>query len=92
MPEYDNSQRGVLFVNSNRATENHPNMKGSGEINGVEVWISAWTKTKRGTTERYMSLSFENKEGQTIGHVTAAVPVATQDFAAPNPAEEDIPF
>lgn len=102
MADYDNSMRGVLFTNDKRTTENHPNYKGNGEVNGVEVWISAWVKKARNSGQSYLSISFENKEGQTVGvSVQAApvdVPIANDDFLPPAAApvaaaaEDDIPF
>lgn len=89
MPDYDNSQRGVLFKNDKRTTEQHPMYKGNGEINGVEVWISAWVKTSKAGAS-YMSLSFENKEGQVVAH--GVTPAAANDFATPIPDDSDIPF
>lgn len=90
MPEYDNSMRGVLFRNDKKESEKHPDYKGNGEVNGVEVWVSAWIKTsKKGA--KYMSLSFENKEGQAVA--SQDVPIETSDFERPTPAaDDDIPF
>lgn len=53
---------GVLFKNENKTTDKHPNMKGTALIDGVEYWVSAWTK--EGQKGRFQSLSFERKEGQ----------------------------
>ena len=91
MPEYDNSMRGVLFRND-KASENPnaPAYKGNGEVNGVEVWISAWVK-KSAKGVSYMSLSFENKEGQLVGVTTQAaadVPIDTSGLGD----DDSIPF
>ena len=56
----DNS--GVLFKNDNRESEKHPNAKGSALIDGVEYWVSAWTK--EGQKGKFQSLSFERKEAK----------------------------
>lgn len=92
MPDYDNSMRGVLFKNDKASDNpNAPAYKGNGEVNGVEVWLSAWVKkSKNGVS--YMSLSFENKEDQ-----VAATPVASDVpiDAVHQPAvadDDDIPF
>ena len=42
--EYDNNMRGVLFRNDRKEKETHPDYKGSCEVDGVEMWISAWIK------------------------------------------------
>lgn len=54
----DNS--GVLFKNDRREKDTHPHAKGSALIDGVEYWVSAWTK--EGQKGRFQSLSFQRKE------------------------------
>ena len=58
--EYDNNMRGVLFKNDRKERDNHPDYKGSAEIDGVEFWISAWIK--EGQKGKFMSLAFTEKE------------------------------
>lgn len=58
--EYDNDLRGVLFKNDRKETDNHPDYKGSCEVDGVEYWIAAWIKT--GKKGKFMSLAFTEKE------------------------------
>lgn len=62
--EYDNTNRGVLFINNRRATDRHPTMTGSLNVDGVEYWISAWTKHKQSDGEKYLSLSITLKENK----------------------------
>jgi hypothetical protein len=59
----DNS--GTLFKNEKKEKDTHPNMNGSCMIDGVEYWISAWTK--EGAKGRFQSLSFKRKDGSTAG-------------------------
>lgn len=56
----DNS--GTLWKNDHRESEKHPNAKGSALIDGVEYWVSAWTK--EGQKGKFQSLSFERKEAK----------------------------
>jgi len=60
MPEYDKNNRGVLFKNDRKESENQPDYKGSSEVNGVEYWVSAWIKTSKQGMEFY-SLAFTPK-------------------------------
>ena len=89
MSNYDQKDNDlVLFKNDKKETDNHPDYKGSGRVNGVDVWLSAWVnKSKSGQT--YMSLKTQNKEQvhqQGVEQVRqAAAPVADFD-------EEDLPF
>ena len=49
MTQFDNTNKGALFVNDRKDTDKHPDWKGSININGVEHWISGWARsTARG--------------------------------------------
>ena len=54
----DNS--GVLFKNDKREKDTHPNATGQATIDGVEYWVSAWTK--EGKNGKFQSLAFKRKE------------------------------
>ncbi len=51
---------GSLFKNEKREKDTHPHAKGSALIDGVEYWVSAWTK--EGAKGRYQSLAFKRKD------------------------------
>lgn len=51
---------GSLFRNEKREKDSHPHATGSALIDGVEYWVSAWTK--EGDKGRWQSLSFKRKE------------------------------
>ena len=53
---YDNTNRGVLFGNKRKETDNHPDYTGSIDIAGVEHWLSGWKKVSS-KGETYLSLS-----------------------------------
>jgi len=81
----------VLFKNDKKESDKHPDYKGSGMVNGVEVWLSAWiNKSKDGKV--YMSLKTQNKQ-----EVQAKGMAQARAAAAPTPqadsfADDDIPF
>ena len=52
---------GSMFKNQKKLTDNHPNMTGSALIDGVEYWLSAWTKTDK-NGNKWQSLSFTKKD------------------------------
>lgn len=64
MPQYDNSNRGVVFVNDRKEQDTHPDMKGSINIEGTEYWLSGWWKTPQSGGEDFLSLSVKLKDGQ----------------------------
>jgi len=83
--EYDNTNRGALFSNKDRASDNHPNAKGTINVGGVEYWISAWTKTSK-AGEKFQSLSVTPKEPQQAPVAQSAPQPAHMDF------DNDVPF
>jgi len=56
MSDYDDSNRGVLFKNNRKETENHPDLSGSININGVDHWLNAWSKVSQ-NGNKFISLS-----------------------------------
>ena len=80
MNQYDNTNRGVLFVERNKKSDNHPDFNGKINVDGVERYISAWmNKSQKG--EDYFSLSLGK--------------VVEQPKAQQKPAEDDdsdVPF
>jgi hypothetical protein len=59
MTEYDNTNRGVLFINNRKEKEKQPDRKGEINIDGKEYWLSGWTKSKG-----VISMSVQPKEQQ----------------------------
>lgn len=55
----DNS--GSLSRNKRKEKPTHADMKGKATIDGVEYWISGWTKEN--DDGKWLSLAFERKEG-----------------------------
>ena len=102
---YDNSNRIALWYNDKRQKQNHPHMKGSGNVSG-EYWVSAWFSKdilpddqkllmqilQRYTSKKpFISISVQSKaQQQTQPQQTASQP-------APQPTggdilDDDIPF
>ena len=44
MPEYDNTNRFVLFVNNKKEDERDPDRTGTINVNGVEYYMDGWLK------------------------------------------------
>lgn len=98
MPEYDNTNSGALFKNDKKTTKNHPDMKGSINVGGVDYWIAAWKKVSK-AGQGYVSLSVEPKEQQAPPQQQRSYG-GGQDHNAPRPQQQnlepldddDIPF
>lgn len=85
MTDYDNTNSGALFANADRKTDKHPNARGTLNVDGVEYWISAWTKvSKKG--EKYQSLSVQLKDEHKAKPIQSAPATAGPEF------NDDIPF
>ena len=63
--EYDNTNRGAMFVNSYKEDgDNRPDFTGQLDVEGVEYKIAGWKRAsdKKGT--RFISLSIDKKEAE----------------------------
>lgn len=77
---------GSLFKNRKREKDSHPNSQGAAMIDGVEYWISGWTKTDK-NGDPWISLAFKRKEEKP--------PAETEKERAQRAVQEidsDIPF
>lgn len=78
---------GSISKNERKEQENHPDIKGSCTIDGVDYWISGWMKeNERG---KWYSLSFKVKEEK-----APAKSVKGAKPSAPSQQEmdDDLPF
>lgn len=83
MNQYDNTNSGALFKNDKKTTPNHPDMRGSLNVGGVEYWVSCWTKTSKAGA-KFMSLSVQPKEQER----PASVATGGRNDPRPNVTEE----
>lgn len=76
---------GGLFKNDRKTKEDHPNATGSCKVDGIEYWLSAWTK-KGKDGNPWQSLAFTKKEAKPQA-------AASQEAAKPDFDDSlDIPF
>lgn len=84
--QYDNTNRGVLFKNSRKQKETHPDYTGTINVDGVDYFLDAWLKD--GAKGKFYSMSVKRKDKQS----TQPAP-ARQGGKPPAPAiYEDVPF
>lgn len=63
MADFDNTNRGVLFKNQKKESDRHPDYTGSINVDGKEMWLSAWVKeSKEG--KKFFSLSVQEKDAK----------------------------
>jgi hypothetical protein len=90
--DYDNKNTGMLSPNTSKEKPTHPDFKGQLNVDGVEYWISGWTRVaKEGSKmagKKFLSLSVQPKEKQ-AALVSKPAAKAPLGFDA---LDDDIPF
>lgn len=81
---YDNKNRGAIWKNQKKETDQHPDFKGDLNIEGVIYNVSAW-KRKADADPNAPALSFSVKKKEMPDHVKKAAAVAPF-------ADDDLPF
>jgi hypothetical protein len=91
MPQYDNTNSGLLAKNKRKEKDTHPDYSGSINVGGVEYWLSGWLKTgKEGSKlagEKFFSLSVRPKDEQ-----RAPAPAPAPSPPPRDEFNDDIPF
>jgi uncharacterized protein (DUF736 family) len=59
--EYINTDRGVLYRNENKTSDNHPDYSGSVNVAGADYWLSGWLKESKKDGKKFFSLSVRPK-------------------------------
>ena len=87
MPEFDNTNRGVLFRVKDKKTDRHPDYNGEITLpNGKCHWLSAWLKQSNQGTP-YLSLSIgDEKQARDNSGANSSAPMDQP------PLDDDIPF
>jgi len=62
MTQYDETNRFALFKNDRKEKDTHPDMTGTINVDGVEYYLNAWTKT--GSKGKFLSGSIKLKEAK----------------------------
>ena len=89
MTTYDNTNRGVLFVNDKKeAGDKKPDRTGSLNVDGVEYFLDGWIK-KSESGKTFMSLSVKRKDKQTSAALAAKSAPVSSGF---DDMDSDIPF
>jgi hypothetical protein len=78
--EYNNTNRGQIWKNEDRKSDSHPHFKGSMDIDGVEYWVSAWTrKPDANPKSPALTFSFKKKEDKQDDQIPKADSVSVVD-------------
>jgi hypothetical protein len=90
MPDFDNTNRGALFKNTDddKVEGKHPDYRGNINVDGTEYWLSAWLKTSKNGM-KYMLLSIKPKNADTAKPKNET---ARSAGGGPVPFDDNIPF
>jgi uncharacterized protein (DUF736 family) len=84
--QYDNTNSGAIFPAREKKTEKHPDMTGSLNVDGVEYYVSGWTKVSQ-KGQKFLSLSVNPKQQVAKQNVKQAQQVVADDFD-----DDSLPF
>lgn len=89
MAEYDNTNRGALWQNKDKAQDTHADFTGTINVDGVEYFLNGW-KRKEGASASSpaLSVSVKRKDKQP----TAAKPAGGGSARIKDDMEDSIPF
>ena len=59
--QFDNTNKGALFKNDRKNGDADPDYRGTINVDGRELWVSAWVKTSAKGV-RFMSLALKPKD------------------------------
>lgn len=82
--EFDNTNRGVLFINDRKERDTQPDRTGSLNVDGVEYFIDGWIK-ESGAGAKFLSLSVKRKDKQPTAAPAPAPSRAPAPASAPAP-------
>lgn len=90
MSDYDNTNRGTLFKNTDKQQDTHADYNGSINVNGKEYWLNAWVKeageNAKEPGKKFFSLSVKEKQPKAEPQQQTQAPAPSNDF------DDDIPF
>ena len=84
--QYDNTNSGAIFPAREKKTEKHPDMTGSLNVEGVEYYVSGWTKVSQ-KGQKFLSLSVKAKDAVAKPAIQQAQQVVADDFD-----DDSLPF
>ena len=87
---YDNTDKGVLFLNKYKQKDTHPDYKGKINLKGKETKIAGWKRLNKETKEEYIYLAEDNYEKTEIQPTTSPVVETKETFV--EDFDDEIPF
>lgn len=66
MTEYDDELRGVLFPNTDKKSDRHPDFSGRVQVNGDDYRMAGWKRTANSTGKPFISLTLTKDEPREV--------------------------
>lgn len=86
--QYDDTNRGILSRNDRKEQPNHPDFKGSINVDGTDYWLSGWVKERKDGSGKFFSLTVRPKDPPSEHHTKKQSGYAPDAFDD----SQDIPF
>lgn len=92
--QYDNTNRGYLFINDQQGNPKRPQYQGSINVAGLDYNISAWIKKSQKNGKEYYSLRVESKDAYKSrgGGLKKAEPKPQRTMTEDNWSDLETPF
>ena len=87
MSNYDNNNTGVLFRQTDKQSDKHPDFTGNCEVNGKKMQIASWVNTSKVGSKKYMSLKFSEFKPK-----EESVSASNTDSVSATGSVDEIPF
>jgi hypothetical protein len=81
--EFDNTNKGSLFVSDKKETEKHPDYSGSININGKDYWLSGWKRQAKESGKTYLALTIRPKDEAPRQITQPTRKIKSDDFDVP---------
>lgn len=92
MAEFDRTNTGIVSKNDRKTTDQHPDIKGQINVDGIEYWLDGWKKERKSDGAPFYSLTVKRKDAKPAG----AAPVQSKQRPAKsvldNYEDDGIPF
>lgn len=62
--QYDNTNSGILSRNDRKEQPNHPDFRGTINVEGTDYWLNGWVKERKDGSGKFFSLSVKRKDEQ----------------------------
>jgi hypothetical protein len=89
---YDNTNRGTIAKNTRKTEDNHPDIAGQINVNGVDFWLNGWAKKNSKDGSSFYSLTVKEKEAKAAPQKSSGNRDDPRTMRGAPDEEDTIPF